>query len=202
LDCHSPCTVHPTLAHTWGRYFNNPKNLFTGSWKVRSQERGGQTVHGSYYSSQSGHGSIHGYYNPYQLPSMPTIYIQQAPVSNTTTNALPMVTNTDTSSSIPNQEYVISQMNINRGEINSREQYNNVVFCDTDMRNHTFNCDTVVIVTNIINQILSHAVSHPHHCHSIHFIFPQDGDLLGVLPGSQIIFYKFDTINIHEVDNF
>ena len=102
LDCHGPRPVHPTLAHTWGDYFNNPKNLFTGSWKVRSQERGGQTGHGSYNSSQSGQGSRHGYHNQYQLPSIPTIYIQQAPVTNTTTNALPMVTNTDTSSTIPN----------------------------------------------------------------------------------------------------
>ena len=70
------------------------------------------------------------------------------------------------------------------------------------MRNHTFNCDKVVCKTNIINPILPHAVSHSHHFHSIHFTSPQDGVLLRVLPGSQITFYTFDTMHIHEVDNF
>ena len=93
-------------------------------------------------------------------------------------------------------------MNINRGETNSCELYGNVVFCDTDMRNHNLNCDTVVRETNINYQTLPHAVSHSHHLHSLHFTFPQDGVLLGVLPDSQITFYAFDTMHIHEVDNF
>ena len=93
-------------------------------------------------------------------------------------------------------------MNTNRGEINSRELYDDVIFCDTDMRNHNINCDTVVHETNLFNQTLPHAVSHSHHFHSLHFTFPQDGVLLGVLPGSQITFYTFDTMHIHEVNNF
>ena len=93
-------------------------------------------------------------------------------------------------------------MNTNRGEINSHELYDDVVFCDTDMRNHNINCDTVIRETNINYQTLPHAVSHSHHFHSLHFTFPQDGVLLGVLPDSQITFYAFDTMHIHEVDNF
>ena len=122
--------------------------------------------------------------------------------TNTTTDALSTITSTDTSSIIPNQEYTITQMNTNRGEINSRELYDNVVFCDTDMKNHNINCDTVVHETNIFNQTLPHAVSHSHHFHSLNFTFPQDGVLLGVLPDSQITFYAFDTMHIHELDNF
>ena len=93
-------------------------------------------------------------------------------------------------------------MNINRGETNSCELYGNVVFCDTDMRNHNLNCDTVVRETNINYQTLPHAGSHSHHFHSLHFTFPQDGVLLRVLPGGQIIFYALDIMYIHEVDNF
>ena len=133
---------------------------------------------------------------------MPTLYIQQAPDTNTTTFFLSIETKTDTSSTIPNQAYVIIPMNTNRGETNSQWLRNKVVFCDTDMRSYTFNWDTVVHDTNIINQILPHAVSHFHHFHSLYFTFPQVGDLLGVLPGKQITFYAFDTMYIHEVDNF
>ena len=203
LDYNGTCPVHPTPTHTWGDCFNNPKNTFTGSQNVRNQDRGGQTGCGLYYYNQQGRKSGCGYYNPSQLTSLPTLYIQQAPATNTiTTDALSTVTNTDTSSNIPNQEYTITQMNTNRGEINSRELYNNVVFCDTDMRNHNFNCDTVVRKTYTFNQTLPHAVSHSHHFHSLHFTFPQGRVLLGVLPGSQITFYAFDTMHIHEVDNF
>ena len=81
-----------------------------------------------FYSNQRGRGSGCGYYNPRQLTSVPTLYIQQGPATNTTTDALSTVTNTDTSSIIPNQEYTITQMNTNRGEINSRELYDDVVF--------------------------------------------------------------------------
>jgi hypothetical protein len=105
-----------------------------------------------------------------------------------------MATNTDTSSTIPNQVYVIKPMYTHRGETNSHWLHDNIVFCDTDMMNDTFNCDTVVCETNIINQILPHVVSHSHHFHSLHFTFPQDGDLLGVLSGIQITFYAFDII--------
>ena len=38
--------------------------------------------------------------------------------------------------------------------------------------------------------------------HSLNFTCPQDGDLLKVLPGSQITFYASDIMYIHEVDNF
>ena len=69
------------------------------------------------------------------------------------------------------------------------------------MMNHTFNCDTVH-ETNIVNPTLFCAVSHSHHFHSLHFTFPHDGDLLGVLPGSQISFYLFDIMYNDEVDNF
>ena len=127
LAYNGPCPVHPTLTNTSGDCFNNPKHTFTGSWNVRNQDRGGQTGRGLYYSNQRGRGSGHGYYNPCQLTSIPTLYIQQAPTTNTTTNALSTVTNTDTSSTIPNQEYVITQMNTNRGETNSCELYDNVV---------------------------------------------------------------------------
>ena len=151
MDYNGPCPVHPTLTHTWGNCFNNPKNTFTGSRNVRNQDRGGRTGRGSYYSNQRGRRSGRGYYNPRQLTSVPTLYIQQAPTTNTTTDALSTVTNTDTSSIIPNQEYTITQMNTNRGEINSHELYDDVVFCDTDMRNHNINCDTVVRETNIFN---------------------------------------------------
>ena len=96
-------------------------------------------------------------------------------------------------------------MNTNRGETNSHWLHNNVVFCDADMMSHTLNCDTVVCETkNVINPILSHAISHSHHYHfhSLNFTCPQDGDLLKVLPGSQITFYTFDIMySIHEIDN-
>ena len=42
-----------------------------------------------------------------------TLYIQQAPATITTINAPSIITNTDTSSTIPNQEYVIKPMNTN-----------------------------------------------------------------------------------------
>jgi hypothetical protein len=101
LDYTGPCPVYPTPAHTWDDCFNNPKINFTGSRNVRNQERGGQPRHGLYYSNQRGQGNTRGYFNPRQLPSMPTLYMQYAPVTNTTTNALSMITNTDTSSTIP-----------------------------------------------------------------------------------------------------
>ena len=103
---------------------------------------------------------------------MLTLNIQQAPVTNTTTDALSTVTNTDTSSTIPNQVYVITQMNSNRGETNSHWLFNYFIFFDTDMRNYTFNYDTVVCETNVINPIPSQAISHSHH-----FTFPHDGNL-------------------------
>ena len=84
LDYNGPCPVHPTLTHTWGDCFNNPKNTFTGNRNVRNQDRGGQTGHGLYYSNQRGRGSRRGYYNPRQLTSVPTLYIQQASTTNTT----------------------------------------------------------------------------------------------------------------------
>ena len=62
--------------------------------------------------------------------------------------------------------YVIKPMNINRGETNSHWLHDNVVFCDTDMMNHTFDCDTVVCETNKVNRALSHVGSHPQHFHS------------------------------------
>ena len=198
-DYNGPCPVQPTLTHTWVDFFNTPKNISTDSQNVKNQKRGGQTGHGSYYSNQSGQGCGCGYYNPCQLTSLSTLYIQQAPVINTTTNALSTVTNNITSSTFPNQAYDIKPMNTSRGETNSHELYHDDFFCDTDMRNHTFNCDTVVCETNIINQILPHAVSHSHHVHSLHFTFPQDVDLLRVLPGSQITFYRFDIMYIYEV---
>ena len=111
-----------------------------------------------------------------------TLYIQQAPATITTINAPSIITNTDTSSTIPNQEYVIKPMNTNRVETNSRWLNNYVIFCDTDMRNHTFNCDTVVCETNTKYQTLPHAVSHTHHFHSFHFTFPRDGFYLGCSP--------------------
>jgi hypothetical protein len=47
---------------------------------------------------------------------MPTLYIQQVSVTDTTTSALSAVTNSVTSSTIPNQVYVIQPINTNRGE--------------------------------------------------------------------------------------
>ena len=202
MDYHGPYPVHSSLAHTWGDCFNNLKNHFTGSWKTVGQERGGQNRCGLYYSNQRGQGSESGYYNPCQLTSIPTLYIQQAPVTNTTTRALSTVTNLDTSSTIPNQVHVIQPMNTNRGETNICWLNGNVSFCDTVMMNHTFNYDRVVCATKIINQMLFHAGSHSHHFHSLHFTFPQDGDLLRVLPCKCITFYACDKMYIHKVDNF
>jgi hypothetical protein len=202
LDYCDSCPVYPTLTHTWDDCFNNPKNHFTGAQHANGQERGSQTRHGSYYSNQREQGSGCGYYSPCQLTSSPTLYIQQAPVTNTTTFFLSTETKTGTSSTILNQAYVIIPMNTKRGETNSQWLHNKVVFYDRDMRNHTFNQDTVVHETNIINQILPHAASHSHHFRSLCFTFPQDGGLLGVLPGKQNTFYAFDTMYIHEGDNF
>ena len=70
------------------------------------------------------------------------------------------------------------------------------------MMDHTFNWETVVHETNINYQTLTYAVSHSHHFHSLHFTFPQEGDLLRMLPSSQITFCTFDIMYIHEVDNF
>ena len=106
-----------------------------------------------YYYNQRGWGIGCGYYNPCQQTTLPTLYIQQAPVTKTTTDALSTITNTDTSSAILNQKYGIKLMNSNRGETNSHELYDNVVFYDTDMRNHNINCNTLICKTNIINQI-------------------------------------------------
>ena len=117
-------------------------------------------------------------------------------------DVLSTVTNTDTSSIILKQAYIVKPMNTNRGEKNSRELYNDVVFCDTDMKIHIINCDTVVRETKSLNTTLLHTDSHSHHFHSIHTTFPQDGDQNGVLPDKNITFYAFDTLYVHEVDNF
>ena len=132
---------------------------------------------------------------------IPTLYIQQDPASNTSTDALSTVTNTDTSSTMPNQAYIIKPMNTNRGDTNSHWLYHDVVSCDTDMKIHTINCDTVVCETNIFNSTMLHTVSHSHHLHLTKSIFPQDGDLNRVLPDKNHTFYAFDTLYVHEVDN-
>ena len=93
-------------------------------------------------------------------------------------------------------------MNTNRSETNSCELYNDVIFCDTGMKIHTINCDTVVRETNISNSTLLQTDSHSHHFHSIHTTFPQDGDQNGVHPDKNYTFYAFDTLYVHEVDNF
>ena len=70
------------------------------------------------------------------------------------------------------------------------------------MKIHTINCDTVVCETNILSSTLLHTDSHSHHFHALHATFPQDGDQNGVLPDKNNIFYAFDTLYVHEVDNF
>ena len=82
----------------WFNHIHLTGNSQRKCQNFRNKERGGQTGHGAYYTNQRGQGSECGYYNPCQLTSIPTLYIQQAPVTNTTTNALSMITNTDTSS--------------------------------------------------------------------------------------------------------
>ena len=67
---------------------------------------------------------------------------------------------------------------------------------------HTINCDTIVHETNILKSILLHKNSHSHHFQSLHTAFPQDGDQNGVLPDKNITFYAFNTLYVHEVDNF
>ena len=39
-----PCPVHPTLTHTWGDCFNNPKNNNTSGRNINNRNRGGRTV--------------------------------------------------------------------------------------------------------------------------------------------------------------
>ena len=112
---------------------------------------------------------------------IPTLYIEQDPATNTSADALSTVTNTDASSTDPKQAYIVKPMNTNRGETNSCELYDNVAFCDTDMKIHITNCDTVVRETNISNTTLLHTDSHSHHFDSLHVTFPQDGDQNGVL---------------------
>ena len=125
---------------------------------------------------------------------IPTLYIEQDPNTNTSADALSTVTNTDTSSTNPKQAYIVKPMNTNRGETNSRELYNDVVFCDTEMKIHIINCDTVVRETNILNSTLLHTDSHSHHFHSLYTTSPQDGDQNGVLPDKNDMFYAFHTL--------
>ena len=49
LDYRGPCPVHPTLTHTWGDCFNNPKNNNTSGRNINNRNRGGRrSGHGSY----------------------------------------------------------------------------------------------------------------------------------------------------------
>ena len=202
LDYRGPCPVHPTLTHTSGDCFNNPKNNNTSGRNINNRNRGGRTGRRSYYYNQGGWRFGQGYSNHCQLTSIPTLYLQQDPATNTSADVLSTVTNTDTSSTIPKQTYIVKPININRGEKNSCELYDNVNFCDTDMKICIINCDTVVLETKSLNSTLLHTDSHSHHFHSLYTIFPQDGDQNAVLPYKNNMFYAFDTIYVQEVDNF
>ena len=48
LDYQGPCPVHPTLTHTWGYCFNNPKNTNTPDRNFNNRNKGGRTGRGSY----------------------------------------------------------------------------------------------------------------------------------------------------------
>ena len=93
----------------------------------------GHSGRGYYYSTRGrgrGFGRGRGSFNvPCLTNPFPTLYIQQAP-TNVPTDALSTVTNTDTSSVVPNPTYVVKHVNNKRGEKNSQWLYDNAVYCE------------------------------------------------------------------------
>ena len=132
IDFRGPCPVHPMSTHTWGDCFNNPKNKVTEgpNNKIQHERNHGQ---GHFYLTRGqgcGQGQGCHFYNAPCLPNpFPTLYIEQAP-TNTPTDALSTVTNTDYSNMSNNQTYMVKHIQKpNRGETHSQWLYDNVVNC-------------------------------------------------------------------------
>ena len=132
VDFRGPCPVHPMSTHTWGDCFNNPKNKVTEgpNNKIQHERNHGQ---GHFYLTRGqgcGQGQGCHFYNAPCLPNpFPTLYIEQAP-TNTPTDALSTVTNTDYSNMSNNQTYMVKHIQKpNRGETHSQWLYDNVVNC-------------------------------------------------------------------------
>ena len=83
--------------HTWGDCFNNPKNKASEgpNNKIQHDKNHGQ---GYFYSTRGqgcGQGCGHHFYNAPHIPNpFPTLYIKQEP-TNSPTDALSTVTNTN-----------------------------------------------------------------------------------------------------------
>ena len=127
------------------------------------------------------------------------MFIQQAPTI-VPTDAISNVTNTDTSSVVPTQTYVVKPINNNRGVKNSQRLYGDVVHCKAVYINDIHCCETAADAKNVANLALPYANSHTHHFNS--YFYPQDGVTNGHQPDKNHTFYVFDTECIQEVDNF
>ena len=108
IDFHGPCPVHPMSTHTWGDCFNNPKNKVSEgpNNKIQHNKKHGQ----GYFYLTRGRGRGCHFYNAPCLPNpFPTLYIKQAS-TNTPTDALSMVTNTDNSNMSNKQTYMVKHI--------------------------------------------------------------------------------------------
>ena len=202
-DFWGPCPVHPMSSHTWGDCFNNPKNKASEGQNSNPHSMETHSGHGYHYSTRGqgrGFGCGHGSYNvPCLTNPFPTLYIQQVP-TNVPTDAISIVTNTDTSSVVPTPTYVVKHVNNNRGEKNSQRLYGNVVHCKAVYIDDIHCCETAAEAKNVANLELPCANSHTHHFNS--YFYPQDGVINGHQPDKNHTFYVFDTECIQEVDNF
>ena len=165
----------------------------------------GHSGRGYHYSTRGrgrGYGHGCGSYNVPRLTNpFPTLYIQQAP-TNVPTDAISNVTNTDTSSVVPTQKYVVKPIHNNRGEKNSQRLYEDVIYCKADYIDNIHCCETAADAKNVANLALPCANSHTHtHHFNLHFS-SQDGVINGHQPNKNHTFYVFDTECIQEVDNF
>ena len=200
-DFWGPYPAHPISSHTWGDCYNSPKNKTSEGQHSNKCNNESHNECKEYFSPRGqgcGRGS---YYVPWLPNPFPISYIQQAP-RNVPPDVLSTVTNTDTSSVVPNQTYVIKLMNNNRGEKNSRRLYSNVIYCESVYSNDISCCDTVTDAINVANLALPCANSQSHHFNAHLYLYPQDGVIYGHQPDKDNTFYAIDTECIQEVDNF
>ena len=109
--------------------------------------------------------------------------------------------NTDNSTVVPHQTYVIKPVSNKRGEKNSQRLHDHVVYGDTIHLNEIKCCESATIAINVTNVALPCAISHTHHFHLERLPSPQDRVISKQQLNKNNTFHVFDTECIQEVDN-
>ena len=186
--------------HTLGDCFNNPKNKVSEgpNNKIQHERNHGQ----GYFYSTRGRGRRQGcerhFYNAPRLPNpFPTLYIEQAP-TNTPTDALSMVTNTDNSNMSNKQTYMVKHIQKpNRGENHSRWLHDEVVNCEAVNIEDINCCKTANNKINIARLALTKTKSH--HFDLLHFQNSQVENITEQLLEKKNTVYVFNAECIQEV---